>query len=122
MIIDKIAGAIKTLPRKYEEEKAKLEGRGLSRARRMMGAKEIKEVASQLLNEPHIPRPIPGANLRMHDGTRLTFFTDGSLRNSYGPKPKHLSGRQRVKVRKQLRRLRKQEASRKAAADAGAAR
>lgn len=93
-----------TLKQKYREEKAALQGVGLSRARMVKNAKDINEIRESLVPGP--PKPIAGANVRMLNQQPMTFFSDGSLRNSYGTKP-DISGRQLVKLRKRIRRERK---------------
>lgn len=97
-----------TLKQKYREEKAKLQGVGISRARMVKNAVDIPEIQGYLKvgHETTPAQPIPGANVRMFDKQPMTFFTDGSLRSSYGPKP-DMSGRQLRKLRKKVRRARK---------------
>lgn len=95
-----------TLKQTYREEKAALQKVGLSRARLLKNATDIPEFAASLEHGNRPARPIPGANVRMASGQPMTFFTDGSLRNGYGPKPA-MSGRQLRMLRKKLRAARK---------------
>jgi hypothetical protein len=97
----RMARIASTLTQKYHEEKARLKGEGISKARMVKQAKYIPEIATALtVNGP--AKPIPGANVKMHDGDPLTFFTDGSLRSSFGAWP-DVSPRQRRKAIKRAR-------------------
>lgn len=98
----RLARLASTLKQKYREEKAHLKGEGISKARMIKNAKDIPDIADQVKDRTGPARPIDGANVRMMDRTPMTFFTDGSLRSSFGAKP-DVSGRQRRKLRKRLR-------------------
>ncbi len=100
----RLARIAATLKQKYREEKANLQGVGLSKARMVKNAKDIPEISGYLAKGP--AKPIDGANVRMMNQQPMTFFTDGSLRNGYGARP-DLSGRQLRKLRKKIRRNRK---------------
>lgn len=102
----RLARIAATLKQKYREEKAGLQGVGLSKARMVKNAVDIPEIRGYL-TKGGPAKPIEGANVRMMNKQPMTFFTDGSLRNSYGARPE-LSGRQLVKLRKRLRRARKE--------------
>jgi hypothetical protein len=108
----KAAESIIRISQAYQEEKARLTGRAHSKARLLLPALYIPEVSKYLRRGA--PQPVPGANIICLDGTRLTFFTDGSLRNSYGRKPA-ISGRQRRILRKRMRRLLKARTTAQAA-------
>jgi hypothetical protein len=95
---------ISTLKQKYQEEKAALQGVALSRARMVKQAQDIPEISQAL--KPGVPKPIKGAHINMAGNKPMTFFTDGSIRSAFGPKP-DISGRQFRKQVKALRRARK---------------
>lgn len=109
----RLARIAATLKQKYREEKAELQGVALSRARMIKNAKDIPEIAAAIKDHVGPPQPIKGANIRMAGDKPMTFFTDGSLRSSFGPKPE-VSGRQfrkRVKMLRRARRAGKQSAA-----------
>lgn len=68
-----------------------------------------------------VPQPTT-QGIQLADGTTYVVFTDGSFRNvDLNRRPAVLSGRQRVRGRKQLRRLRRQHALHLAHKQAGEA-
>lgn len=103
----RLARIAATLKQKYREEKAHLKGEGISQARMIKNAKDIPQISTELQTVAGPAKPISGANVRMHNGQPMTFFSDGSLRNGYGAKPA-ITGRQFRKLRKQVRRDRKE--------------
>lgn len=84
------------LGQNIREAKAELDGKALSRARRIKPLSEIQALRPG--------KPVPTAILmRMKDGDPMRYFSDGSLRHATGFKPGKAA-------RKALKRQRRKEA------------
>jgi hypothetical protein len=91
---------LRRLKDNYDAAKAELQGLGRSHARMIKNAHDIGGIIDP---NRRVPRPTR-QHVKMLDRKVMVFFTDGSLRNAMGPKPRDLSGRQRRIKLKLLRR------------------
>ena len=86
--ITQIAAAVSAagteLKNNYKEEKVKLEGKALSKARLIKEWKDVPALAAACLKVEGPPQPIEGAVVRTSDGKPMQYFSDGSLRHAFG--------------------------------------
>jgi hypothetical protein len=95
-------GIAAELKKNFREEKARLEGKAISRARMIRQAKDIPGLAEKLTPGEGVPRST-GTGVRMMDGKTMVFYTDGSVR--------HVLGKRLIKAeRKALKRARRANA------------
>lgn len=71
----------------WRRARAELQGVARSQAVMIKQAKDVPELEASLRERGKVPRPIPGATVRMRDGKLMIFYTDGSLRHYHGVKP-----------------------------------
>lgn len=74
-------GMVNELKQNYAREKARLEGKALSHARRIKTANEIGGIMSSQKLGTTQAQPTTTA-IRMFDGKPMMFFSDGSLRHA----------------------------------------
>ena len=95
-------GIAAELKRNFLEEKARLEGKGISRARMIKQAKDIPGIADKLTPWEGAPRSL-GQGVRMQDEKTMVFYSDGSIR--------HVLGKRLIKAeRKALKKARRANA------------
>lgn len=74
-----MSSVTKILAKHHEDVKDERKGVGRSRARRLMGLREMNPKIKTQHDGARVAQPIGGA-ITMHDETPMIFFDDGSLR------------------------------------------